>query len=406
MITAMIRAGQCFAPALVAVLTTLASLAAEIPSGTPLQIRLTTELSSAKAQPGQSFSAVLIAPVVVNGAVVMNAGAVVTGDIQSVTAAVKPDGRALIAPRFLEIRGGDAKAKLAARLTDVDNARETVNDQGQIVGIEASQTLSTRLDQGIGKLTDRYAQFGGLLGAVKGKMLNETDPDIDYPPGVEMTITLTRPLLWTAPVTPSPLAAIAPADALVDLANSEPFRTYTQGSNRPSDITNIMLLGSEDQIEAAFQAAGWTAAGALNEESKYETFRAMAEQRGYSEAPMSVLLLGGRPPDLTYQKVNNTFSARHHIRLFRRPETFDGKPVWVCSSTHDTGIDFSEQNRTFIHKIDSDIDHERAKVVSDLVFSGYVKAIALVDRDAVPTTAVNGTGDAIKTDGRMAALEF
>ncbi len=68
---------------------------------------------------------------------------------------------------------------------------------------------------------------------------------------------------------------------------------------------------------------------------------------------MSVLLLEGQPPDLAYQKGNNTFAQRHHLRIFRRPGTFDGKPVWVCSSTHDIGIDYSERDRTFIHKIDS-----------------------------------------------------
>jgi hypothetical protein len=44
----------------------------------------------------------------------------------------------------------------------------------------------------------------------------------------------------------------------------------------------------------------------------------------------------------------------------------------VCSATHDVGIDFSERDRTFIHKIDPRIDHEPAKVVNDLLFTGMV----------------------------------
>ena len=32
----------------------------------------------------------------------------------------------------------------------------------------------------------------------------------------------------------------------------------------------------------------------------------------------------------------------------------DGR--WVCAATHDIGIEFSEENRTFIHKIDPRID--------------------------------------------------
>ena len=121
---------------------------------------------------------------------------------------------------------------------------------------------------------------------------------------------------------------------------------------------------------------------------------------------MSILLLDGQPPDLAYQKGNNTFAQRHHLRIFRRPGTFAGKPIWVCSSTHDTGIDFSERDRTFIHKVDSEIDKERAKVVSDLIYTGAVKSLALVDRPEVPTAVTNATGDALRTDGRMAVILF
>ena len=53
--------------------------------------------------------------------------------------------------------------------------------------------------------------------------------------------------------------------------------------------------------------------------------------------------------------------------MWKRPESFDGKTTWVVAATHDTGIEFSDQNHTFIHKIDSAIDRERAKVVNDLL---------------------------------------
>jgi hypothetical protein len=81
-----------------------------------------------------------------------------------------------------------------------------------------------------------------------------------------------------------------------------------------------------------------------------------------------------------------------------------GKPVWVIAATHDTGINFSEQNRTFIHKIDSAIDRERAKVVTDLLFTEMVQSLALVDRPGVPQHSENATGDTLETDGKMAVL--
>jgi hypothetical protein len=90
--------------------------------------------------------------------------------------------------------------------------------------------------------------------------------------------------------------------------------------------------------------------------------------------------------------------------VWKRPATFNGKPVWAVAATHDIGIEFSQENRTFIHKIDSEIDRERAKVVNDLLFTGKVQSVELIDRPAVPKNSQNATGDALNTDGRIAVL--
>jgi hypothetical protein len=165
-------------------------------------------------------------------------------------------------------------------------------------------------------------------------------------------------------------------------------------------------LGSRQQVESAFQKAGWSPAAKLSDQSKLETFRAMAKMRGYQEAPVSVLLLDGRPPDLVFEKINDTFAARHHLRIWQRPGQFNGQDIWVCSATHDTGISFSDESRTFIHKIDSNIDLERAKVVNDLLLTGLVHGLSLVERSGLPRNMSNATGDLLKTDGAMAVASF
>jgi len=45
-------------------------------------------------------------------------------------------------------------------------------------------------------------------------------------------------------------------------------------------------------------------------------------------------------------------------------------------------------------------------VVNDLLFTGMIKGLSLVDRPGVPTKGFNATGDQILTDGRMAVLSF
>jgi hypothetical protein len=381
--------------------------AAEIPKGTELQIRLTTAINTSSAKPKQTFEGVVIAPVVIGASVVLAAGVKVSGHIQNVTAAVQPDDQAVLELGFDQISDSAGhKANLSAKLVGIDNAREAVDAAGKITGIIASQTGSGRMDQGINKVAAQYPGLADLLGAIKQTVVKPADPNIDYEPGVEVTIQLTGPLTWSAAAGGFNVKSIEPADGLSRLVNSEPFRTVAEKPPRPSDMTNLMFLGSGQDIENAFQKAGWSAAAQLNSKSKLETFRAMAEQRGYQEAPVSTLLLEGRSPDLVFEKLNNTFAARHHLRIWRRPGLFQGKEVWVCAATHDIGIDYSEQDRNFIHKVDTHIDHERAKVVSDLLFTGLVQGLALVERPDVPTQLVNATGDALETDGKMAVLSF
>jgi LssY C-terminus len=381
--------------------------AARIPSGTQIQIRLTKEINTSTAKVGDAFEALVIAPVVADGRIVMAAGATVAGHVKEVTAAVNPDDKAMLGLAFEEIREASGKkTAITAKLSSVDDARESVDSDGRIQGIVASKTGSGRLDQGINKVSEKYPSFAELLGTVKQAVLKPADANIDYKAGVEMTIALTKPLEWTGVVKSPDIAPIEPPDALSRLGNSEPFRTATEKDQKPSDITNLMFLGSRDQIEEAFKQAGWTPAAKLNDQSKLETFRAMAEMRGYQEAPVSLLLLDGRPPDLVFEKINDTFAARHHLRIWQRPGTFSGKGVWVCSATHDTGISFSELNRTFIHKIDPQIDLERAKVVNDLLFTGLVRGLSLVERPGLPQDMFNATGDPLKSDGGMAVLSF
>ena len=381
--------------------------AARIPSSTQIQIRLTKEVNTATAKVGDTFEALVIAPVVVDGHIAMAAGATVAGHVKEVTAAVNPDDQAVLALAFDEIRDDSGKkAAIAAKLTGIDNARESLDADGRIQGIIASKTGSGRLDQGINKVSEKYPSFAELLGTVKQAVLKGADANIDYKAGVEMTIALTKPLDWTGIVKSPEIASIEPQEELFRLVNSQPFRTATAKDQRPSDITSLMFLGSRQQMEDAFQKAGWTQAAKLSDQSKLETFRAMAEMRGYQEAPVSVLLLDGRAPDLVFEKMNDTFAARHHLRIWQRPGTFAGKSIWVCAATHDTGISFSEETRTFIHSIDPRIDLERAKVVNDLLLTGLVRGLSLVERSGLPPDMYNATGDALKTDGSMAVVSF
>ena len=105
-----------------------------------------------------------------------------------------------------------------------------------------------------------------------------------------------------------------------------------------------------------------------------------------------------------FQKQTNTFDRRHHIRIWRVEATYQGQPVWAASATHDIGIKFAREERTFTHRVEQAIDLERQKIVDDLRFTGFVVGYALESRPGVPTQLTNATEDVMTTDGKVAVV--
>ncbi len=132
----------------------------------------------------------------------MAAGATLAGHVKEVTGAVNPDDQAVLALAFDEIRDvSGKKASHRGQAVCASTMRASrVDRDGRIQGIVASKTGSGRLDQGINKVSEKYPSFADLLGTVKQAVLKDADANIDYKPGVEMTIALTKPLDWTGAV--------------------------------------------------------------------------------------------------------------------------------------------------------------------------------------------------------------
>ena len=135
-----------------------------------------------------------------------------------------------------------------------------------------------------------------------------------------------------------------------------------------------------------------------------KTAFAVVVRRAYLHAPVSTLLIDGQAPELVFQKQNNTFAERHHIRIWPTEQTWDGQPLWIAAATHDVGIDFSFRHAAFVHHVEPDVDQERSKVITDLRFSNRLNAHWLVSRTNVPNSSRNATGDTLFTDGRLAVL--
>ena len=166
----------------------LPALAAVVPAGTQLQVRLKIKIASNTSKPDDPVETTVIAPVMVNGALAIPAGVTLRGLVTGASAATDPAVRATLALDFRELEMGGQRVGVHTLLTVVENARESVNDKGEIQGILANETLSSRMDSGIGKVAEKYSGFGGLLSAAKNAVFKETEGDISYDSGVEMDL--------------------------------------------------------------------------------------------------------------------------------------------------------------------------------------------------------------------------
>lgn len=380
--------------------------------GTRLEIRLQEPITSYSTQKGTKVTGVLIAPVTEGGDMLLPLGTTIEGsviEVRRVGLGVLHE-TAFIQLQFdrVVLSNGET-VPIQCRLVEVENARESVDKRARIQGIRSTSTLSNRASGVIGSLA-----FGDPIAAIfttaaSASVLRFSEPEISLPVGTELIAELTGPLvLPKSEPNLIPLIAATPEEKeeLGQLVEKLPFRTYTDKSHIPSDLTNLILIGSAGAVERAFAASDWVQVDSLTAESTYATIRSVAENQGYRSAPMSTLLLGGEPPAYAYAKTLNTFSKRHHLRIWSSTLQWNDQTVWTSSSTHDTGIGFSKKNKTFIHLIDTHIDNERAKVVNDLIFTGCVSNVQLVARPSIPKDAKNGTGEDLITDGRVAVLEL
>ncbi len=384
----------------------------DLPAGRTLEIRLTRSLASFSSRKGSDVEGVVISPVLQQGQILVPMGSKVTGTVSDIKRVglglIRETARITIDFNRLEFPDGTSVG-LNTQVTEVDNARESVDKVGRVKGIRSTGTIGYMANN----LIAGVAMFDPIayiyVTVASARMLRFSEPEIWFPAGTEIVIKLLGPIRFThvyGPPVPAIQTSGPEKTRLRALLRSLPYRTMTQYSNKPSDLTNLVFSGSPGAIDRAFTAAGWVQSDQLNTITGFLTLRSIAESQRYQSAPMSILLLDEQRPRFTFSKSLDTFSKRHHVRIWLRSETWRGKPILTASSTQDIGIELSRKNRTFIHVIDTNIDNERTKIVNDLVFTGCVDAAALYARPWIPKGAHNATGEQLRTDGRVAVLEF
>lgn len=177
------------------------------------------------------------------------------------------------------------------------------------------------------------------------------------------------------------------------------------------DPVNLALLGGEAQVHAAMTAAGWIRADDVSLATGARIVRTTLLRRSYPEAPVSPLLLFGRPQDFAYQQeVDGTPGKRHHVRFWRCPEGWrlpGGREAdWLAAGTYDRSVGFSLFTLQVTHKIAPNTDSERDYIVAAVQRAVPAASTSIIRDFSTGYHARNGGGDSISTDGDLPVLDL
>ena len=377
---------------------------ADLTPGLSVPVRLTTQVWSDKSRTGDPITAVVTAPVYDKDRLLLAPGTRIDGTVLFAQKAPSKYARPRLVLDFSNVIHRDgSKSPLYTRVLSVDNARETVRNN-EIFGIvqpHASGKMALALSaMGAVNPIASYAIQGTR--AAYGLSLRR---EVNFPAGTDMTIQVTRPSRLKSKDPWPGWPALNVDQDLQKLVDRTPVRSET-GDKQPADVTNIMFLGTSQQVIAAFEESGWTQADDVGVKSGLKTFQASIRQSGYSSSPFMTLNLDGKAPEFAYQKGLDTIAKRHHLRIYHQPARYQGMDVWVATATHDIGIGSSRKGTKWFHRIDSHIDRERERIKNELLLSGMAESFALVDRKHVAKVHANATGDKLITDRKMLVLRM
>jgi hypothetical protein len=382
-----------------------------VPAGTQLHIRLTSSVGSYASRVGSPVSAVLIAPVVVENETLLPAGSTLSGRVTRVARVglgIRHETAGLDLD-FKQVKPWDiASIPISTRVAEVDNGRERVTRNGHVQGVRATDSLCYRVSGYVRTALQWEVHAKLAVWAIRSLLVQLPEPEIYYPAGVELTLTVTEHLLVTPPLQAKQIARQLTLAEHADLDRSTagiPYQTYAPVSRRSSDLTNMVLIGSQDQILSAFSAAGWTQADPASFRRRIAWIRAVAERRAYGAGPMSPLLLQGAEPNMSWEKGLNDVSKRHHVRIWKAG-TWHGQELWIGAATRDIDFGYLRPGQNLTHRIEKNIDQERDKIAYDLAFTGCADLLDWVERPGFPRVAENATGDPMSTDTRVAVIEL
>jgi LssY C-terminus len=295
---------------------------------------------------------------------------------------------------------------ISAQIVEIDNAREVARN-GVIRGIRSTDTPQGRITSGLIHLPT-YDPYGDITLMVYRSVSILPEPEIYLPPGTDLRLQLTVPLN-VASQPELPPVSFQPDEyergEIEQLLQTTQERTTTR-SGKDADLINLMFLGSQQQLQEAFTAAGWLPGDPNSTRAFFKQFEAFLTFNNYPTMPVSHQLLDGKQQDFTWQKSFDSYGKREHLRVWSQEQTVQNEQAWLSAYTRETSAALSMRYHKFIHHIDRNLDDGVNMLVRDLTLSGCVDAVYLIQRPDVDPLMVNSTGDEMRTDGVLTVVQL
>jgi len=179
-------------------------------------------------------------------------------------------------------------------------------------------------------------------------------------------------------------------------------RRVVDAKGNPGDRVNFILIGSQEQVQAALKAAGWVVVDKTDKDAVMSGLFESLSKEAYVTMPMSTLQLFGRDQDFGYAQADplRVVASRHHFRIWKAPMTLEGQTIWAGAGMHDIGFARDERNNGVTHKIDPDSDNERDYIRDSLMQTGMVVKTDYITPANPVTSARTATGSEFTSDGR------
>jgi LssY C-terminus len=381
----------------------------QIPAGQTFRVRLLQPVATYSSAPGTLIRGYIIESPACEGSIALPTGTLIEGrivSVQKVGMGFRHETANLQLQFDRVILNGTSTA-ITARVLAVDNAREKVKD-GVIRGNRSTKTLHGYLGNTLNYVMMWHPESFWVLPAARATFSILPEPELYYPAGTDLLLQLSAPMTLTAGANLAPQRwefNSAEMSALDEQVLLQPERTSTL-KGAQADVVNLAFIGSQDQLVSAFRTAGWLSSDAPSTRNGAHMFGALISSNGYPHGPMSEQLLDGHTSEFGWQKGLNCVVRRDHLRVWGDALKWEGRNVWLGASTRDVGVRFSIWNKELTHKVESDIDVERERIVRDLGLAGCIESVHVAPRPGMPAHLANATGDHLHTDGAIAVVEL